>query len=78
MGVVEDGPVIPERDWADVERVILAAIIANFLTGGSGASVQQSGSFGETAALVDQVAGKVGPMIGKWDPEKDSRMIQEF
>ena len=56
----------------------LAALMATEETSSIGASVQQSGDFGMSASMIDQIAGKVGPMIGKWDPESGSRMIQEF
>ena len=78
MPEVIGGPDVSEVDWGAVERVILAGIIANMLDESSGATVQESGNFGETAALMDEVLGSVGPLIGKWDPEKSSRMIQEF
>ncbi len=79
MSIVEDGPIIPE-EWTGgaVIGLIVAIIIASDPTLSTGASVQKSGNFGEAAALVDQLAGKVGPMVGEWRPEKGSRLIQEF
>lgn len=79
MGIVVDGPVLEDIDVFN-KMDILNAVIANIIASGGapGPSIQQSGAFGEAVALEDQLAGKVGPMIGKWDPEKTSRLIQEF
>jgi len=78
--IIEDGPNIQEETsgWGDV-LAVLGAILAVILTSSIGASVQKSSvAGGEVAAITDQLAGRVGPMIGKWDPEKANRMIQEF
>jgi len=80
MGIVVDGPIIEydESGWGAV-LATFGELLAIFVTSSIGASVQKSSvAGGEAVAIVDQIAGKVGPMIGKWDPEKSSRMIQEF
>jgi len=80
MGIVVDGPIIEyeESGWGAV-LAALGAVLAVVITSSIGASVQKSSvAGGEAVAIVDQLAGKVGPMIGKWDPEKANRMIQEF
>lgn len=79
MALVEEGPVIPyDESWDIWLLKQLDKIVASEETSSTGASVQQSGNFGLSASMVDQIVGKVGPMIGKWDPEASSRMIQEF
>ena len=79
MPIVEDGPIVEDEvDWGATERLLMAAILLDVLDDAFGPSVQKSGRFGETVALKDWVIGKVGPMVGKWDPERGSRMIQEF
>lgn len=78
MAIVVDGPNNIEEAWDFLSLARLAEMLATDDAGSTGASIQKSGSFGETVAMHDQIAGKVGPMIGKWDPEKASRMIQEF
>lgn len=80
MGIVIEGPsgLYEAMGW-EAYAELLAAILAIDDASSDGASVQKSGNAGgENIALRDQLAGKVGPMIGKWDPEKSSRMIQEF
>ncbi len=75
MAVVVDGPNVSYwEDWMSK----LDTILGTEDTSSIGASVQQSGNAGEGVAIRDQLIGKVGPMIGKWDPEKGNRMIQEF
>jgi len=78
MPIFGEGPGITQVDWGLVERVILSFIIANLLGDSTGGTVQQSGNFVKAAALMDEVAGAVGPIVGVWDPEKSSRLIQEF
>ena len=83
MAVVIEGPGGGGGSGYDEEWDIwllkqLAALMATEETSSIGASVQQSGDFSMSASMIDQIAGKVGPMIGKWDPESGSRMIQEF
>lgn len=56
----------------------LGQILASETASSIGVSVQQSGDSSQSKAMQDQISGKVGPMIGKWDPEAASRMIQEF
>ena len=75
MGIYEDGPTI--KEWTRITN--LDKILAILSDDSIGTSVQKfdAGS-NELVAIADQIAGKVGPMIGKWDPEKSSRMIQEF
>jgi len=80
MGIVIEGPsgLYEELGW-DAYAELLAALLAIEETSSIGTSVQKSGNAGgENVAMVDQLAGKVGPMIGKWDPESGNRMIQEF
>ena len=80
MGVVVDGPVIQEDlSWVEIVGALVAALLAVEEDSSIGASVQKSSNAGgEMVAMIDQLAGKVGPVIGKWDPEKGNRMIQEF
>ena len=80
MGVVIDGPVIEEEElgWGAVVG-LLGVLLAAEATSSIGASIQKSAvAGGEAVAIIDQIAGKVGPMIGEWNPEKANRMIQEF
>jgi hypothetical protein len=79
MGIIEEGPVISHDESWDIWLLKnLDKLVASEETSSVGASVQQSGNFGQSAAMIDQIIGKVGPMIGRWDPEASSRMIQEF
>ena len=80
MGITVDGPIIEyeELGWGAV-LAVFGSILAVVVTSSIGASVQKSSvAGGEAVAIADQLVGKVGPMIGKWDPEKSNRMIQEF
>jgi len=80
MGIVVDGPIIEDEEsgWGAV-LAVFGSLLAVVVTSSIGTSVQKSSvAGGEAVAIVDQLAGKVGPMIGKWDPEKANRMIQEF
>ena len=83
MVVIEEGPNLgggdgrPAKNWTTVVGN-LGSILAALEDSSIGASVQKSGDFGESSAIVDQLIGKVGPMIGEWNPEKGNRMIQEF
>ena len=80
MGITVDGPIIEyeELGWGAV-LTVFGSLLAVVVTSSIGASVQKSSvAGGEAVAIADQLVGKVGPMIGKWDPEKSNRMIQEF
>jgi len=80
MGIVIEGPsgLYEELGWAAYAE-LLAALLAIEETSSTSASVQQSSNAGgESVAMMDQLAGKVGPMVSKWDPERGNRMIQEF
>ena len=80
MGIVIEGPsgLYEELGW-DGYAELLAALLALKETSEIGVSVQKSSNAGgEMVAMIDQLAGKVGPMMGKWDPEKGNRMVQEF
>lgn len=83
MAVVIEGPSIGGTiDYNDSWEIwlmkALDILVATEETSAIGVSVQESGNFGQSAAMVDQFVGKVGPKIGKWDPEAGSRMVQEF
>jgi len=84
MAIVIEGPSgggatgTIDEDYNVWTSTILADIAASEATSSVGPSVQQSGSFGKAASLQDEVVGKIGPIIGKWDPETGSRLIQEF
>lgn len=78
MAIVDEGADIGEIDWDAWLVKYLAALAAAEETSSTGASVQQSGNFGQSVSMIDQIVGKVGPVIGKWDPESGSRAIQEF
>ena len=81
MAIVIEGPNLGggyDEDWDAWLVSQLDKLVASEETSSIGPSVQQSGDFGQSAAMIDQIVGKVGPMIGKWDPEKSSRLIQEF
>ena len=75
MSIVPSGPSIPPTDWKVLEAVI-AYLLAVKEDSSTGASVQKSGD--RRTGMEDQTIGKVGPMIGRWDPEKTNRLIQEF
>jgi hypothetical protein len=82
MAVVIEGPNLGGGGY-DMEYDVwllkqLAALAASEETSSTGASVQQFGDSSQSTAMIDQIVGKVGPMISKWDPEASSRMIQEF
>ena len=80
MAIVIEGPSskYDELGW-DAYAELLAALLAIEDDSSIGVSVQKSGDAGgEMVAMQDQLVGKVGPMIGKYDPEKGNRMIQEF
>ena len=77
MGIQEDGPVLEDVDGFNKWEVLLN-VIASIFDGSWGAAIQQAGGSGEAAAMADQIAGNFGPKIGRWDPEKSSRFIQEF
>jgi len=85
MAIVIEGPsggsstgYFPDDDYNAWINTVLQDIMATEDSSSLGPSVQQSGNFGRAASLQDEVAGKVGPCIGKWDPELGNRMIQEF
>lgn len=62
-------------DWGNTISIadLLAASTASSSTG---SSVQESGDFGQSLDAFS--VGKLGPIIGKWDPETTSRFIQEL
>ena len=76
MGIIEEGP--NEGDWEPIlkKTVSKAAVVEIIMAMGS--SVQRSGGSKEGAAMYDQIAGKLGPMIGVWEPEVTNRMVEEF
>ena len=76
MGVVEEGPVVPDTGWHRMFVQFVAYIVATDEDSSTGASVQKSGD--ARSGMEDQTVGKVGPLIGVWAPEKANRMIQEF
>jgi len=81
MPIVEDGPVIEEViSWKAVtDRFRDFVALHEDASNSEGPSVQRSGGAGgEAQAMRDQLRGKLGPSIGKWDPEAANRMIQEF
>ncbi len=75
MSIFAEGPSGVEIDWEQL-LVYMAHIAAVEENSSIGASVQQAGD--RPTAMEDQLVGKLGPMIGKWDPEKGNRMVQEF
>ena len=75
MSIVYTGPSIPPTDWKVLEAVI-AYLLAVKEDDSQGASVQKA--VDKRTGMDDQVAGKTGPKIGVWDPEKTNRLIQEF
>ena len=80
MAIVVEGPsgLYEELGW-DGYVAWLAAMLAAEADKSTGPSPQKAGSGGgENIAMKDQIAGKVGPMIGKWDPEKKARLMEEF
>ena len=81
MPIIEDGPVIEETiSWeAITARFRDFVALHEDETNSEGVSIQKAGGGGnEALAMRDQLRGKLGPSIGKWDPEAASRMIQEF
>jgi hypothetical protein len=75
--IVEEGP-DTNGDIPKSDRVIWAVILASKASASSGATSQEGGSGSEAAALSDQFAGKVGPMLSEWSPELFARMTSEF
>ena len=75
MSIFEEGPSSVEADWDGIHAHLdyLAGLDDDSSTG---ASVQKSGD--KHSAMLDEIIGKLGPMIGRWEPEKISRMVQEF
>ena len=75
MSIFEEGPSNVEADWDQIQALLdyLAGLDDDSSTGGS---IQKSGD--GSSAMEDQFIGKLGPKIGKWSPEKTSRMVQEF
>ena len=78
MAIVNEGANIGETDWDQWLKNYLDKLAAAAGDSSIGASVQQAGDSSKSTAMQDQFVGKVGPIIGKWDPEASSRMIQEF
>lgn len=82
MAIVVEGPNLGgggyDEEWDVWLLAQLAKLVAAEETSSIGVSVQQSGDSSQSTAMIDQIVGKVGPMIGKWDPEASCRMIQEF
>ena len=81
MAIVIEGPNLGggyDEEWDIWLLTQLKALVAAEETSSIGASVQQAGDSSQSTAMIDQIAGKVGPMIGKWDPEAGNRLIQEF
>ena len=82
MAIVVEGPNLGGGGYDEAYDIWLIKqlkyLVASEETSSIGASVQKSGDTSQSAAMIDQIAGRVGPMIGKWDPEASCRMIQEF
>ncbi len=75
MTVYIEGPSGLLIDWKTLQDMIAQTVVVK-TTSSIGVSVQKAGD--RQAAMEDQVVGKHGPSIGKWNPEKGNRMIQEF
>ena len=82
MAIVIEGPNLGgggyDEEWDVWLLKQLDKLVASEETSSIGVSIQQSGDSSQSTAMVDQIIGKVGPKIGKWDPEASCRMIQEF
>ena len=78
MSILNEGANIGEIDWDDWVEKYLDKLAATETDSSIGASVQKSGDSSKSSAMQDQAIGKIGPMIGKWDSESASRMVQEF
>ena len=82
MAVVIEGPNLGGGGFDEEYDVWLLKqldkLVASETTSSIGASIQKSGDSSQSTAMMDQIAGKVGPKIGRWDPEASCRMIQEF
>lgn len=65
--------------WSDKHITILTitASITNSLKGGGTAQQQSKGS-SDVGSESDQNVGKIGPLLGEWQPEKFARMSAEF
>lgn len=68
--------------WTAIVRTVMKTITSTVVVATpAGPSVQKSSpspAKSEIVALSDQIVGKVGPMIGEYNSEKVSRMIEEF
>ena len=78
MAVYIEGPAGLQIDWE-----MLQVMIANFAAVSDdndsiGVSVQKKAVSDSSPAHKDVFQGKLGPVIGEWNPEKTNRMIQEF
>ncbi len=72
-----EGPAGLQIDWDTLQAMIANLAAVSDSNDAFGASVQKS-SEDRTPALKDIFVGKLGPVIGRWDPEKSNRIIQEF
>ena len=75
MAIYSEGPTGVALDW-NLLQIVLTQMAAVKEDKFIGASVQKFGD--RLSAMEDQFAGKLGPAIAKWNPEKGNRMIQEF
>ena len=82
MAIVVEGPNLGgggyDEEWDTWLLKQLSVLAAYEETSSIGASIQQSGDSSQSTSMIDQIVGKVGPKIGKWDTEASCRMIQEF
>ena len=68
LGVYIVGAATVDSDGASI---IVNGIVAN-------AATRSDAATGEIALLANELVGKIGAIIGVYDPEASNRLIQEF